>query len=213
MRYVQQISESVRGAPVPAARGVSVLEALREATRSRHAQITSSEAMRRLFDAGYTIPEYRAHLGRLLGLFEPLEQAAKRAAGPSNAVYALERSCALREDLRQMGASAREVAALERCRELPAIERAGVDGYTYVILGSMLGGKIIVERLRAVLGAGASFRFYGGNGLPERLWTAFRRHLEQGEEQNVAAVCATAAGIFDAYAAWLGAPVQQAERG
>ena len=39
----------------------SVIEALRDATRSRHAQLSASPAMSRL----YTIPEYRSHLGRL----------------------------------------------------------------------------------------------------------------------------------------------------
>jgi len=61
------------GGAGPVAPGV--IGALRDATRSRHANLGASPAMSRLFDPGYTVPEYRAHLGRLLGLFEPLERA------------------------------------------------------------------------------------------------------------------------------------------
>src|SRR5664279_1671863 len=91
----------------------AVIEALRAATRSRHEQLGNSTAMLRLFDAAYTISEYRSHLGRLLGLFEPLERAAARAAHPSAPVYSFQRSSALRQDLRIMGATAEDIDALE----------------------------------------------------------------------------------------------------
>jgi heme oxygenase len=166
--------------------------------------------MSRLFDAAYTIPEYQSHLGRLLGLFEPLECVVACAAGPGNPVRALERSSALREDLTVMGATAGDIDALERCRWLPRIEPAGLYGYAYVILGSMMGGRIIVKRLRTILGPAASFRFYGdGNGRSESLWASFCSDLEKNGRENVDAICATAVEIFDAYASWLSEPLQQ----
>jgi hypothetical protein len=92
----------------------SVLEALRNATLSRHTRLAASPAMARcLFDATFTISGYREHLGRLLGLFEPLERALADAAGPGDPVRGLQRSSAL----------------------------AGLQGYTCVVLGSMMGGK------------------------------------------------------------------------
>jgi heme oxygenase len=114
--------------------------------------------MSRLFDAAYTILEYQSHLSRLLGLFEPLEYAVACAVDPENPVRALERSRALSE-VTVMGATTSDIAALERCRWLPRIEPAGLYGYAYVILGSMMGGRIIVKRLRTILGPAASFRF------------------------------------------------------
>ena len=187
-----------------------VIEALRDATRSRHAQLGSSPAMSRLFDAAYTIPEYQSHLSRLLGLFEPLEYAVACAADPGNPVRALERSSALREDLTLMGATTSDIAALERCRWLPRIEPAGLYGYAYVILGSMMGGRIIVKRLQTILGPAASFHFYGdGNGRSESLWASFCSDLEKNGRENVDAICATAVEIFDAYASWLSEPLQQ----
>jgi heme oxygenase len=164
--------------------------------------------MSRLFDVAYTIPEYQSHLGRLLGLFEPLECAVACAADPGNPVRALERSSALREDLTIMGATASDIDTLERCRWLPRIEPAGLYGYAYVILGSMMGGKIIVKRLRTILGPAASFHFYGdGNGRSESLWGSFCSDLEKNGKENVAAICATAVEIFDAYASWLSEPL------
>jgi heme oxygenase len=187
-----------------------VIEALRDATRFRHAQLGASPAMSRLFDAAYTLSEYQSHLGRLLGLFEPLECAVACAADPGDPVRALERSSALREDLTIMGATASDIDALERCRWLPRIEPAGLYGYAYVILGSMMGGKIIVNRLRTTLGPAASFHFYGDlNGRSEALWASFRSDLEKNGKDDQEAICATAVGIFDAYASWLSAPLPQ----
>jgi hypothetical protein len=47
--------------------GPNLIEALRDATRSRHESLASSPGMSRLFECDYTIAEYRVHLERLLG--------------------------------------------------------------------------------------------------------------------------------------------------
>jgi heme oxygenase (biliverdin-IX-beta and delta-forming) len=185
-----------------------ILEALRCATRSQHENLAASSAMARLFHAAYTVSEYRAHLGQLLGLLEPLERAAADVTNSDDVVHTLRRTSSLREDLRIMGGSPGEISALKRCRQLPAITRAGLPGYNYVILGSMLGGKIIVKRLRAVLGPDASLLFYGdGIGKFEALWASFCADLNENGEHDVQEICATAVRVFDAYAAWLSQPL------
>jgi heme oxygenase len=182
----------------------TVLEALRLATSSRHAKLASCRAMERLFEPTYTVSEYRAHLGRLLGLFEPLEASVARAAGPSDLASSLQRTRDLREDLLIMGASSKEVDALERCRNLPPIPAQGLLGYTYVILGSSLGARIIVKRLRTVLGPDASLRFYGDEkGRHTALWPVFLQRLEENGRHDIRTICETAVGIFDAYETWL----------
>jgi len=186
----------------------AIIEALRYATRSQHASLAASPAMARLFHSAYTVSEYRAHLGRLLGLFEPLECAVACAAKTGDPVLALERSSALREDLRLMGATVTDIAALERYHWVSPVDPAGLFGYAYVILGSMMGGKIIVKRLRSILGPAASFQFYGyGKGHSEALWASFCSDLEEHGKHNVEAICSTAVGIFDVYAAWLSQPL------
>jgi heme oxygenase len=165
--------------------------------------------MVRLFDSAFTVSEYRAHLGRLLGFFEPLERAVADATDSADA-GCIQRSSALQEDLRRMGVTTRDIDALERCHRLPHIVSEGLAGCTYVILGSMLGGKIIARRLRAVLGPDASFLFYGDrNGRSDALWASFCSELEENRENDVEMICATAVGIFDAYAAWLSEPLSQ----
>jgi heme oxygenase len=185
----------------------SVLETLRVATRPRHANLAADSAMTRLFDPAYTVAEYRTHLGRVLGFFEPLECAAGQAAGSAYSVRALERSGAIREDLLALGATTREIAAVERCRDLSPIEPSGLRGYAYVTLGSMRGGRVIAARLRSVLGPDASYRFYdaGGEGFDAR-WASFCADLEEHGKDQTESICATAAGILDAYAAWFKRP-------
>lgn len=117
-----------------------VIEALRDATRSRHESLASSPGMSRLFESDYTIAEYRAHLARLLGFFEPLENTASEA-NAEGSPSVVRRSTDLFEDLRIMGVSAHEIAAIQRCHRLPAFALGGLRGYTYVVLGSTIGRK------------------------------------------------------------------------
>jgi heme oxygenase len=163
--------------------------------------------MSRLFGGDYTLAEYRAHLGRLFGFFEPLENAASRAAEVERSAPVVKRSDDLLEDLHIMGASAEETGALERCTRLPPITRGGLRGYLYVVLGSTLGAQVIVKQLRGVLGPKASFRFYGDeDGRHKAAWALFRPDLEENGKDDVEAICATAVAIFSAYAAWFSAP-------
>jgi heme oxygenase len=151
----------------------SVIEALRDATRSRHESLASSAGMSRLFESDYTIAEYRAHLARVLGFFAPLEKTAAQASAEGS-LSVVRRSTDLCEDLRAMGASAEDIAAIQRCHELTAFATGGLSGYAYVVLGSSLGAKIIVKQLRAVLGPSACFRLYGDEGdLYRAAWSAF----------------------------------------
>jgi heme oxygenase len=192
----------------PSEQGVrSVIERLREATRSRHKGLASSPGMSRLFESDYTLAEYRAHLERLLGFFEPLEKGASSRANAEGSPALIHRSAELREDLRIMGASARDIDAIGRCQRLPTFAPGGMRGYTYVVLGSTLGAKIIVGQLRAVLGPAASFRFYGDeDGQYQAAWSAFRSDLEGAGENDIEPICATAVEIFNAYAAWFSEP-------
>jgi heme oxygenase len=184
-----------------------VIGALRRATRSRHAALSASPEMSRLFAPDYNLAEYRTHLGRLLGLFEPLEKAVSRFDFLLDPAYMPQRSTGIRDDLRAMDATEEDIQQLERCRTLPVITPSGILGYSYVILGSLLGGKIIVRHLRGVLGGQASFRFYGfGDGNANEVWERFCSYLEAHGKDDIKEICATAVEIFDAYGAWLSGP-------
>lgn len=186
---------------------VPILDALRTATRSRHAALGASAAMVRLFEPTYTIAEYRAHLGDLLGLFEAIEAAASRVATPEDPAPLHRRSVDLRDDLAIMGVDAPGIDRLGDTQILADLPAGGLRGYTYVILGSMLGGRLIVKHLRAVLGPSASLRFYGaGEAGSIALWEAFCADLATARNADVRAICETASAVFDAYADWLSTP-------
>jgi heme oxygenase len=198
--------------PGPGQSEPSVIGALRSATCSRHARLASSPALARLFAPDYTLSEYRAHLGCMMGLFEPLERAAAHAAGASQFPSGLQRSKDLRHDLSTMGSSADEIDAYERCPYVPSLPATGLHGYLYVTLGSMLGGEIIVRRLRSVFGDDASYRFYGGreSQIYESHWTSFCSDIEERGKEDVQMIGATAVQVFDLYAAWLSEPFHRA---
>jgi hypothetical protein len=51
-------------------------------------------------------------------------------------------------------------------------------------------------------------RFYGdGDGRFEAAWASFRSDLEENGKDDVEAICATAVGVFDAYAQWFSEPL------
>ena len=186
---------------------VPILDALRAATRSRHAALGRTEAMVRLFEPTYTIAEYRAHLGDLLGLFDAIEAAASRAATPEDPAPLHRRSLDLRDDLAIMGVEPAGIDRLGDVHILTDLPAGGLRGYTYVILGSMLGGRLIVKQLRSVLGPSASLRFYGaGASGALGLWEAFCAELATARNADVRAICSTASAVFDAYAHWLSKP-------
>jgi heme oxygenase len=159
--------------------------------------------MARLFTPNYGLEEYRTHIGRLLGLYEPLERVFVRA-GSEHAFSLHGRVSALRRDLVSMGATAEDVGKLERRRSFPALTASGLLGYGYVLFGSMLGARVIVARLRDVLGENASYCFYGADGVQtDELWEAFCRGLERAGNASATDISASAVEMFDVYAEWL----------
>jgi heme oxygenase len=188
---------------MPSTGAPSVIEAVRRATKSQHEELASHAAMARLFSANYRVEEYRTHIGRLLGLYEPIERAFVRA-GSEHAFNLHLRVSALRRDLFRMGATAEEVGELERRRPFPALTASGLLGYGYVLFGSMLGARVIVARLREVLGVKVSYCFYGADGVQTgELWESYCRSLERAGDVSATEISASAVEMFDAYAEWL----------
>jgi heme oxygenase len=186
------------------ARAPGVRETLRAATHARHAAVADTAPMRRLLATDYSLQEYRLHILRLLGFFEPLEHAVAFAVGPDSGRHLFRRAPALRMDLAASGYSQRDIEAAARCTTLPHVTAEGASGCLYVLLGSMLGGRMIAQHLRRVLGGQVSLQFYGaGAGESDERWTSFCHDLELQPGVNVRALCGAACATFDAYALWL----------
>ena len=160
--------------------------------------------MQRLFSVGYTLDEYGTHLARLFGFFEPLERAATDARSPLIERHLVRRAGSLHADLSAMGYASGDIAALERCSRLPPLDARGIHGFLYVMLGSMLGGRVIAQRLEAILGSAAALRFYGeGAGQSDLRWIEFCQDLEQHGRNDLEIACATANATFEALQTWL----------
>jgi heme oxygenase len=159
--------------------------------------------MLRLMSADYSASEYVAHLGRLLGFYDPFERAlAHSDAGPQHA-FSTSKSQLLRRDLAECGLTVREIRDLPRCAALPPPDRRGTLGWLYVSQGSALGGQIISRRLAQSLGPARRFAFYHADAaLTAQEWNAFCLHLKSAEGVSTDAVCAAAVAVFDTFATW-----------
>lgn len=185
-------------------RGLSILQTLRDATRSAHARIEGSPAMLRLMSDDYTEPEYVQHLGRLLGFYEPFEAALAEGGADDEAPASQCRSRLLRRDLRTLGLARAQIQTLARCGKLPRVTGANLLGCLYVYEGAALGGQTIARRLRQTLPSTPSFAFYhqdaAGTG---RRWRAFCLSLETRDAVSLRAICESAVAVFDTFENWL----------
>ncbi len=169
--------------------------------------------MKRVVAADYTLDEYQRHLASLFGFHEPLERSAMLIPNTEAGEHCFRRSDALRDDLIALGWPPNTIAVLRRCTELPELTSAGIWGYCYVMLGSMLGARIIAGQLDNLPGAQVAMRFYRGDDAENgRRWTSFCDDLERYGAADVAAICATANATLDAYAAWLQTDVNERRR-
>ena len=144
--------------------------------------------------------EYRAHLARLLGFYEPLESALARSAGDVRPP--LLRSRFLIADLLQLGLTLEQICALPRC-ELPSIASPGAFGALYVYEGAALGGQVIARRLQRFFRSERGFAFYRCDALGTRdRWIAFCNSINAAAAENQAAICDAALAVFDAFCQW-----------
>lgn len=160
----------------------SVLRRLREGTRVHHERI---EALVPLLREDLTLTAYRAYLARLLGFYRPVERALLALPGweESGVGKPGERAPLLIKDLRALGASEAELAALPTC---PAPAAPGLSslprgmGCLYVLEGAALGGQVLVRHVRRVLllqpAQGAAFLCGHGDETARR-WRRFGRAL------------------------------------
>jgi heme oxygenase len=106
-----------------------------------------------------TLQAYRELLTAFLGYYAGLE-AAWACLGQDAEVpdcVAPSRVAALRADLRQLGASNAELAALPVCGQLPACDTPGQRiGVLYVVNGSTLGGLVLAAHVERHLGTSVS---------------------------------------------------------
>ncbi len=154
---------------------------LREATAALHLRV---EEQLHLLDPDLTLDRYRGLLRAFYGYYEPLEprMAAAAATTPPLGFALVRRTPLIERDLTALGASQEDLAALQRCAELPTITLpATLAGCLYVVEGAALGGQVISKALKRQFGMsehnGASF-FAGEGPRTASRWTAVLGWIE-----------------------------------
>lgn len=187
-----------------------MLKCLKAATSTRHAAL---ERRLPLLDANLSHATYRHFVQRLFGFYDPLE--AQLLALPWWNVIGVDyaqrhKTPRLRHDLQALGDTGADIAALPRCKRLPALtNQAQLWGCLYVIEGATLGGQIIIKNLNARLGltptSGASF-FDGYGAHTGSRWKAFCAAVpDQGHDAPGGrdAMLRSASLTFDLFSGWL----------
>jgi heme oxygenase (biliverdin-IX-beta and delta-forming) len=185
----------------PATTASAALHMLRSATAIQHKAL---EARLPLTHPGLHRVTYQRILEAYYGFHAPLQALI-------NAFHAdpeRQKLPALLKDLRALGLTDAQIAALPQCRDLPQIDsQARLLGVMYVMEGATLGGqvlrRIIAERLAIDADNGGEFLDVYGRDTG-RLWKAFLSRLAefdhpQHNPQIVDAACAT----FACFTQWL----------
>jgi heme oxygenase len=181
------------------------LAVVREATRHSHGHL----------EAGFVARPWdavrHAHLlERLLGLHLPLEAALDRLwlAGDLEVSWPPRRRAHLiRADLRAIGRSPAQVAAVPRCPGCPLpTTPTQAWGVLYVLDGATLGGAVIRRTaIAAGVPSAACRSLQGEAGAPAR-WRETARAIDALSPGRAEECARWAAATFEAVAAWLAAP-------
>jgi heme oxygenase len=143
---------------------------------------------------------YRRHLELMWGFTAGFEARfdATLLNGTRLDDYASRRKGSLLErDLRALGSTPSEIAALPICTELPECgDSSAAFGCLYVIEGSTLGGRSLLPLVRSRLGVdatnGAAFLTSYGEEIPN-MWRRFGEALEAWCNTAARRTCAAAA--------------------
>jgi heme oxygenase len=148
-----------------------LLQRLKADTEQAHRRIERELGLGR---RKLTRDDYILLLRRLFGFHDAWELAAAEVASDRPFLDARRKSDLIVADLRHLGVSIGEVAALPRCRPLmPMRDEADWLGATYVVEGATLGGQVIAKALSADLNLApeAGLAFFSSYGAEVgRMW-------------------------------------------
>jgi len=185
---------------------------LKEATAPLH---DSVERALPLAAPGLTLDAYRRILAAFLGFYVPLEAALIRVARrwPRDLdLLGREKISRLRQDLKTLGATEVDLAAVPLCPTVPRIEDVPrALGCMYVLEGATLGGRVVSRSIHENLsidahGGGSFFQAYGVETAP--MWRSFVARLNR-QPPPFDEVVTAALETFERFEHWLrdrGAP-------
>lgn len=154
----------------------SLLALLRRSTAQAHTEIERKMDIEAAISAQSA---YALLIQRLLGFYEPLE-ANLSARSDGYCPAGREKIPWLRSDLKALGLTDEEIAAIPRCNNLPAIDSAAAAfGCAYVVEGATLGGRQISAMLQKSAVPPEARAFFAGYGAETGArWREFCETLE-----------------------------------
>ncbi|MDG3007032.1 biliverdin-producing heme oxygenase [Paludisphaera mucosa] len=185
-----------------------MMSRLKELTRPHHDAV---ELRMGSYGPTESIEGYTRVLRRFLGFHRPVEEAFAALAGwDAIGIDPAERSrtALLEADLRALGLSDAEVAAVPRCPAPPPLASLPEAlGAMYVLEGSTLGGQYIRKRVESTLGLapGRGCSYYASYGdRVGPMWKAFAAAVDgyATTEDVQATIARSASATFDAVNDW-----------
>jgi heme oxygenase len=188
-----------------------ILAELKRGTRAEHERIERSVP---LLSGDLDHATYTSYLEKLLGFYEPLEDAL--APHPWHEVglaFADRRKTGLlMHDLGHLGYDEAALAAVARCTELPRLsDLPAALGCLYVLEGATLGGQILTRHIERRLGlapaTGCAFLASYGAAVGV-MWRQFGEGLTAFpcDDKTTRRMVQSARTTFHAFERWLTAP-------
>lgn len=169
---------------------VDPVQALREATSALHTRLDSQLPLAQAADAALLLHHYHGHLQVLHGWLSDLAPLLQRAGWGQGLLAPL---CA---DLADAGLAG---DAPGQAGPLPGTDAATAWGVAYVVEGSQLGGRVLLQRLRRA-GVNAPLRYLQGHGAGTGAhWQGFLQALRAAlvQASDLPAACHGACWAFE----------------
>jgi len=187
--------------------GASLRQHLKRDTAAVHQRL---EDQLGLLDPGLDVHGYRRVLETFYGFYVPVERDMTRlaATAPPLGFPLRTRAPIIERDLRALGLSPVELAALPQCADRPELSCfEDLAGCLYVFEGACLGGQVLTPLLHRRLGltkdTGTGF-FAGDEELTMPRWTIVAAWLDGLPRAGASApqIVGAATATFDAFARW-----------
>lgn len=195
-----------------------ILAELKSQTRPQHDSVEQNRFGKAMMDGTLSKQDYLLFLQKFYGFHVPLEQELERFSWETLGITFEERRkvSLLTNDLKALGMTGAEIAALPLAGALPAMNSLeDAIGVMYVMEGSTLGGQIQSRQVQKMFGfdaenGAAYFSSYGANvGV---MWKACCEAIVKVADDNLAkedVIIASAQRTFAALEEWLVLEVEE----
>jgi heme oxygenase len=178
-----------------------LLAEVKEKTKPHHDKIEMNPYAVAISTGTITPEQYLSYLKKFYGFLAVTESSISKQFTGSHmdtVIKARMKAPLLLADLEAMGVPETDTGSISLCKNLPNLDNLNkVLGYMYVIEGSTLGGQIVSQQLRKVLGPGIPLNYFDCYGKETGArWISFceiltSRVSEENKEEFINSACDT----------------------